>query len=130
MMPVCGRGSAVNEIVALISIGLFAGILSGLIGVGGGVVIVPALVFLFGYSQHRAEGTTLALLIPPIGILAVLPYFKEGHVDVRAAAFICVGFLFGGLIGGRMANSFSNIMLQRIFAVALLAIAARMLLPK
>jgi uncharacterized membrane protein YfcA len=117
-------------ILALILVGLGAGVLSGLIGIGGGVVIVPALVFLFGYSQHKAEGTTLALLIPPIGILAVMPYFKQGHVDVRAAAFICLGFVAGGWIGGHYANALSNLVLQRVFAVALGLIAVRMLFAK
>ncbi|HEY4361115.1 MAG TPA: TSUP family transporter [Bryobacteraceae bacterium] len=116
--------------LALILVGLVAGVLSGLIGIGGGVVVVPALVFLFGYSQHRAEGTTLALLIPPIGILAVMPYFKQGHVDVRAAALICVGFLAGGWIGGQLANSLSSVTLQRVFAIALGVIAVRMLFGK
>jgi len=119
-----------SEILGLMAVGLAAGILSGLIGIGGGVVIVPALVFLFGYSQHKAEGTTLALMIPPIGILAVLPYLKQGHVDVRAAALICLGFLAGGWIGGHMANSLSNLVLQRVFAIALFLIAVRMFFAK
>lgn len=110
-----------------ILLGLAAGTLSGLIGIGGGVVIVPALVFLFKFTQHRAEGTTLALLIPPVGILAVLPYFKQGNVDIRAAAYICVGFLFGGLLGGHLANGFSNAVLQKVFGAALLLIAVKML---
>jgi uncharacterized membrane protein YfcA len=111
----------------LIVLGLGAGTLSGLIGIGGGVVIVPALVFLFKFTQHRAEGTTLALLIPPVGILAVLPYFKQGNVDVRAALYICVGFLFGGLLGGHLANGLSNVALQRVFGFALLIIGLKML---
>jgi uncharacterized membrane protein YfcA len=110
-----------------IILGLGAGTLSGLIGIGGGVLIVPALVFLFKFTQHRAEGTTLALLIPPIGILAVLPYFKQGNVDVRAAAFICVGFLFGGLLGGHLANGLSNAALQKVFGAALVLIGVKML---
>ena len=119
-----------NESVPLILVGLAAGILSGLIGIGGGVVIVPALVILFGYSQHKAEGTTLALMVPPIGILAVLPYFRQGHVDVRAGALICLGFLAGGWIGGNLANSLSTIVLQRVFAISLLLIAGRMFFAK
>ncbi|HMC62883.1 MAG TPA: TSUP family transporter [Candidatus Solibacter sp.] len=119
-----------NQTVMLVFLGLVAGVLSGLIGIGGGVVVVPALVFMFGFSQHRAEGTTLALLVPPIGLLAVLPFFRQGYVDIRAAAFICVGFLFGGLIGGHLATALSNIALQRIFGVALLIIGARMLIAR
>ena len=80
-----------QDIFAFISLGLAAGVLSGLIGIGGGVIIVPALVFLFQFSQHRAEGTTLAMLIPPVGILAILPYYRNGYVDIRVAALICLG---------------------------------------
>lgn len=122
--------SSMNEIPLYIGLGLMAGALSGLIGVGGGVIIVPALVFLFNFTQHRAEGTTLALLVPPIGILAVLPYFRQGNVDLRAAGFICLGFLFGGLLGGHLANGFSNATLQKIFGVALLLISVKMLWAK
>ena len=73
-------------------LGLVAGILSGLIGIGGGTIIVPALIFLFGFSQHLAQGTTLALLVPPIGILAAWTYYKQGYVDLHIAALICLGF--------------------------------------
>ncbi len=116
-----------NDTTLLVLLGLIAGTFSGLIGVGGGVIIVPALVFFFKFTQHRTEGTTLALLIPPIGILAVLPYFREGNVDIRAAAWICVGFVFGGLVGGHLANGLSNITLQRVFGAVLLVIGLRML---
>jgi len=78
-------------------LGLAAGILSGLIGIGGGMIIVPALVFLFGFSQHLAQGTTLALLVPPIGILAAWTYYQQGYVDLHTAAYICAGFFFGRL---------------------------------
>lgn len=116
-----------NDVTLLVILGLVAGTFSGLISVGGGVIIVPALVYIFKFTQHRAEGTTLALLIPPIGILAVLPYFRQGNVDVRAAAWICLGFVFGGLAGGHLANSLSNVALQRIFGTVLLLIGLRML---
>jgi uncharacterized protein len=117
-----------NHILPFVLLGLTAGVLSGLLGIGGAVIIIPALVYLFGFPQHRAEGTTLALMVPPIGILAVIPFFKRGCVDVRAAAFICAGFLIGGFIGGRLALGFSGVVLQRLFGVLLLALAARMLL--
>ena len=78
-----------NDIIPFVLLGLAAGVLSGLLGIGGAIVIIPALVYLFGFPQHRAEGTTLALMVPPIGILAVIPFFKRGCVDVRAAALIC-----------------------------------------
>jgi uncharacterized membrane protein YfcA len=119
-----------NQIVAFVLLGLIAGVLSGLIGIGGGIVIIPALVYLFAFPQHRAAGTTLALMVPPIGLLAVLEYYKRGFVDVRAAACICAGFFVGGLLGGHLATELSDSLLQKIFAVFLLVVAVKMLLPK
>jgi uncharacterized membrane protein YfcA len=111
-------------------LGLVAGTLSGLIGIGGGTIIVPALVFLFGMPQHQAQGTTLALLVPPIGILAAWTYYKGGYVDLPIAALICTGFLFGGLLGAKFATSLSNIVLERIFGIALLLISLKMIFAK
>jgi len=117
-----------NEMVGLVILGLTAGVLSGLLGIGGAIIVIPALVFVFGFTQHRAEGTTLAMMVPPIGILALMPYWKRGHVDVRAAGLICVGFLIGGLIGGQISTALSAAALQKIFAVLLIAVAVRLLL--
>jgi uncharacterized membrane protein YfcA len=111
-------------------LGLVAGTLSGLIGIGGGTIIVPALIFLFGFSQHLAQGTTLALLVPPIGILAVWTYYKQGYVDLHIAAWICLGFFFGGLLGAKFATNLSNVVLERIFGVALLLISLKMIFAK
>lgn len=111
-------------------LGVGTGILSGLIGIGGGVFIVPALVFLFGFSQQQAQGTTLALLIPPIGILAAWTYYQQGYVNLPVAGFICLGFLLGGLIGARLAIGFSNVILEKIFGVAMLLIGLKMLLGR
>lgn len=120
-----------ESVLGFVALGLAAGVLSGLIGIGGGILIIPALVYLFSFEQHRAAGTTLALMVPPIGILAALEYYKKGFVDVRAAAFICAGFLVGGMIGARFANSVSSAALQRIFGLFLLAVAAKMIVsPK
>ncbi len=107
-------------------LGIIAGYFSGLIGIGGGVIIVPALIILFGFSQHMAQGTTLALLIPPIGILAVMDYYKKGFVDVKAAIFICVGFVVGGYLGGRMSLGLSEPVLRKIFSLILIIIGIRM----
>jgi uncharacterized membrane protein YfcA len=116
-----------NDILPFVLLGLAAGVLSGLLGIGGAVIIIPSLVYLFGFPQHRAEGTTLALMVPPIGILAVIPFFKRDCVDVRAAGYICLGFLVGGLMGGRLAMNLSGPVLQKAFGVLLLGLAARML---
>jgi uncharacterized membrane protein YfcA len=113
-----------------ILLGLAAGILSGLIGIGGGTIIVPALVLFFGMSQHLAQGTTLALLVPPIGILAAWQYYREGYVDLHVAGLICLGFVIGGLAGAKMATSLSNTVLERIFGAALLLISLKMIFAK
>ena len=115
-------------IVAYVLLGLVAGGISGLVGIGGGVMIVPALVFLFGLSQHQAQGTTLALLVPPIGLLAAWTYYKCGHVNLTIAAFICLGFALGGLFGAGVATKLSAIALRRIFGTVLLLTALYMLL--
>jgi uncharacterized membrane protein YfcA len=88
-----------TSVLLYLLLGLIAGITSGLIGVGGGIIIVPALVFLFGFSQHEAQGTTLALLVPPIGLLAAWTYYQNGYVDLKVAGYICAGFFLGGLFG-------------------------------
>lgn len=111
-------------------LGFVAGVLGGLIGLGGGVIIVPALVFLFGFSQHRAQGTTLALMVPPIGLLAAWIYYKQGNVDLKVALLICVGFFLGGLLGAKVATSLSNAVLEKVFGVALLLIALKMIFAK
>ena len=89
------------NIVLLLLVGLAAGILSGLLGIGGGILIIPSLVFLFGLSQQAAQGTTLALMVPPIGLLAAWTYYKQGYVDLKMAGLICAGFFIGGLLGAR-----------------------------
>ena len=113
-------------IAGLLILGIIAGYFSGLIGIGGGVIIVPALIILFGFSQHMAQGTTLALLIPPIGILAVMDYYKKGYVDVKAAIFICAGFVIGGYLGGRMSLGLSEAVLRKVFSLILIIIGVRM----
>ena len=119
-----------SDVILYVLLGLIAGALSGLIGIGGGVIIVPALVLLFGLSQHQAQGTTLALMVPPIGILEAWTYYQEGLVDLRIAGFVCLGFLLGGLVGAKLATSLSNTLLERIFGLALLVIALKMILSK
>src|SRR3990172_7847922 len=102
-----------TNILLYIVLGLIAGIVSGLIGVGGGIIVIPALIFLFGFSQHQAQGTTLAMLVPPIGLLAAWMYYQQGYVDLKVAGYICAGFLFGGLFGAKIAVGLSNTVLER-----------------
>ncbi len=107
--------------------GLFAGVLSGLLGVGGGVIVVPALVFLFGFSQHMAQGTFLALMVPPIGVLGAYVYYRAGYVDIRAAALICLGFFVGGLLGAKIAATLSDAFLKKAFGVFMLFVSLKMI---
>ncbi|MDE2179829.1 MAG: sulfite exporter TauE/SafE family protein [candidate division NC10 bacterium] len=118
------------EIVMYVLLGVVAGICSGLIGIGGGIIIIPALVFWFGLSQHQAQGTTLALLVPPIGLLAAWTYYSKGYVDLRIAGLICIGFFVGGLLGAKLAVGLSNPVLEKLFGIALFLISLKMLFAK
>lgn len=113
-------------IIGLILIGLAAGSVSGLVGVGGAVLIIPTLIYFFDFSQKLAQGTSLAILLPPIGILAAMTYFKEGFVDLKAAALVCIGFVIGGLIGAKFAVNLPTGTLQKVFGVYLLILGAKM----
>jgi len=100
-------------ILLLVLIGLLAGTLSGLVGIGGGIVVVPALIFLLGFSQYEAQGTSLGLLLLPIGILAVMNYYQKGYIDIRVVAIMTVAFIIGGWLGSKLALSLSQEMLKR-----------------
>lgn len=116
--------------LAFVATGLLVGIFSGMVGVGGGIVLVPILVIFFGFSQHVAQGTSTAMLLPPIGILAALTYYKNGMVDVRAAALLCAGFLLGGLFGAKLAIALPQETLRRSFGVVLFGISLKLILGK
>ncbi|MBI1821178.1 MAG: sulfite exporter TauE/SafE family protein [Nitrospirae bacterium] len=118
------------NVTLFLFLGLVSGFLSGLIGLGGGVIIVPSLIVLFGMSQHQAQGTTLALMVPPIGLLAAWTYYQQGYVDLKIAAFICTGFFFGGFLGAKLAIGLSNEILQKVFGIALLLISLKMIFTK
>ncbi len=111
-------------------LGALAGVVSGLFGIGGAVVIVPILVLLFKYSQHQAQGTSLATLLLPIGFLAAWRYYSAGHVNIKAAGIMALCFFFGGLLGAVLAERISGVWLQRMFGVFLMAIAVKMILAK
>ena len=118
------------NILLYLLLGLLAGTLSGLLGIGGGIIIIPALAFLFGLSQHQAQGTTLALMVPPVGLLAAWTYYKHGFVDLKVAAFICLGFFVGGLLGAKFVVDISEPVLKKVFGIALLMISIKMILGK
>lgn len=106
-----------------LALGLTAGTLSGMFGIGGGTILIPALVLLAGMTQHEAQGTTLAIMLLPIGLLAVLKYYHSGYVQLYIAAFICIGFLIGGLIGATMAVATPSLLLKKAFGGFLMLIA-------
>jgi len=116
-----------TTIILLICIGLAAGFLSGLVGIGGGVIIVPALVILLGFSQKLAQGTSLGILLLPVGILAVMQYYKQGYLNVNYVAIVAVAFVLGGFLGSKLALSLSDEKMKKIFAIIMLLIAVKML---
>lgn len=109
-----------------IATGILAGVLSGLVGIGGGVVIVPALVYFVGFNQKLAQGTSLAVLLPPTGALAFWQYYRTGNVDLRMASLVVLGLLLGGWLGGGWAQQLSNAALRKGFAVFLMLTAINM----
>ena len=111
-------------------VGIVIGVISGLVGIGGGALLIPILVFFFGMSQIKAQGTSLAALLLPIGFFAFWSYYKAGHVDLRLALWIAVGFAGGGWIGGVWAQHLSATVLRRSFAALLFALAIKLVLEK
>ncbi len=111
--------------LALVMVGLVVGACSGMLGIGGAILLIPALMMIFGFSQARAQGTTLGALVPPIGIFAALQYYRSGLLDVRAALFIALGFAFGALGGATLVPYIPQIWLRRVFATLLVYVAAQ-----
>ncbi|MGC8866194.1 MAG: TSUP family transporter [Bacteroidales bacterium] len=120
----------ITTLLILIAIGLIAGIFSGIVGLGGGIIIIPALIYLVGLTQKEAQGTSLALMLPPIGLLAAINYYKAGAMNLKYAIVIAVAFLLGGYLGSRIALGLSDQTLRKIFAFALLILGMRMLIWK
>ncbi|SHF78322.1 hypothetical protein SAMN05444396_101369 [Flavobacterium segetis] len=119
----------IQTIILLMCIGLTAGVLSGLIGIGGGIIMVP-LLLLMGFTQQQAQGTSLAALLPPVTLLAVLNYHKAGFVDWRFAIIISIVFVVGGYFGSKMAINIDQKILKKVFAVTLLLIGGFLLFEK
>jgi uncharacterized membrane protein YfcA len=111
-------------------IGLTAGVFSGLLGIGGGLVMIPALVFFMGYSQHMAQGTSLAVMVFPIGVFAALEYYRNGQVNPAAVAVIAVAFIVGGYFGAKFALKIDAGILKKVFAIFLIAVGIKTLLGK
>ena len=102
------------------------GFVGGVLGVGGGILFVPALVWLAGMSQHKAQGTSLGALLAPAGLFAFLEYYRKGNADIRVAALLAVGFLVGGYFGAAGAQHISDLWLRRVFAITLVVVGGRM----
>ena len=117
----------IQTILILMLVGIAAGMLSGLVGVGGGIVIVPALVIILGFSQKMAMGTSLGILLLPVGILGVMQYYKQGYVDIRVVLIISAAFLFGSYFGSKIALSLPQETIKKIFAVFMIIIAIKLL---
>jgi uncharacterized protein len=119
-----------SMLLVLIVIGIITGIMAGMLGIGGAIIMIPALVFLLGISQQTAQGTSLAVMLPPVGIIAAYNYYKEGHVNIKFAIVLAVFFLIGSYFGSKIALSLPQAVLKKIFGILLLLVAARMLLSK
>ena len=111
-------------------LGVVAGTASGFLGIGGGIVLVPVLGLIFGLTQHQAQGTALALMLPPIGLLAALRYYFDGHVNLKISVFVCLGFFFGGYIGATLVRHVPDMLLRRIFGFVLLFVSLRFIFWK
>ncbi len=118
---------SIVTILGLMVLGIVAGIVSGVVGIGGGIVIVPALVMIFAMSQKMAQGTSLVMLLPPIGILAVMEYYKAGNVDLRVAGILIIGFLVGSFFASKAVSNLDDITLKRIFGGFLMILAIKYL---
>ena len=119
-----------NTVLILLAVGLFAGFLSGLIGIGGGIVIVPVLVYLLQMNQKQAQGTTLFMFMLPIGVLGVYNYYKEGQVDFKSALIMCATFVIGSYFGSKTALAIDTKIVKQIFGAMIILIGLKMLLNK
>lgn len=117
----------ITTILVLILVGLASGFLGGMVGIGGGIIIVPALIYFLGFTQHQAQGTSLALLMLPVGILGVMQYYKQGHVDFSVVLILAAGFVIGSFFGSKLSLYLSQETVKKVFAVLLLVMAVKML---
>ena len=120
----------VSNLLLLLLIGIVTGIMAGMLGIGGAIIMVPSMVFILGFSQHMAQGTSLAVMLPPIGIIAAYNYWKAGQVNIKFALILVIAFLIGSYFGSKFALSLPQSALRKIFGILLILVAARMLLTK
>lgn len=117
-------------LLILLGIGIITGVMAGMLGIGGAIIMTPALLYFMGFSQHMAQGTSLAVMLPPIGIIAAYNYYKAGEVNIKFALILAAAFLLGSYFGSRYALTLPQAALKKIFGVLLLLVAAKMLLSK
>ena len=118
------------QAAGLILVGVAAGVCAGMFGIGGGLIIVPALVFFFGMTQHSAVGTSLGAILLPVGVLGAYVYWKNGHVNVAYAAWIAAGLIVGAFLGAKLVQPVSDLTLRRMFGVFMIIAAVKMLWGK
>jgi len=121
---------SVSTILILLVIGIITGVMAGMLGIGGGLVVIPALVIFMGMSQQTAQGTSLAMMLPPIGILAAYNYYKAGHVDIKIAIMLAITFIAGSYFGSKLAIKLPQELMKKIFGIFLLLVAIKMLFWK
>ena len=119
-----------TTIIILIMIGLMAGVFGGMFGVGGAIIMVPALVYFLGVDQHTAQGTSVAIMLPPIGLFAAYNYYKAGQVNIWYAVILAFAFLAGGYFGSRIALALPENLMKKIFGILLLLVALRIIFSK
>jgi len=117
-------------ILIILIIGLFAGTVSGLLGVGGGIIVVPSLVLIMGFSQHLAQGTNIAMMMAPVVVLSFVNYYKAGQVDWKVALVLMTAFIVGGWIGSKISLQISPVMLRKVFGFFMLIVALKMIIGK
>jgi hypothetical protein len=118
------------QLIILIVVGILAGVLAGTFGIGGAIIVIPALVFILGLSQHEAQGTSLAFMLPPVGILATWNYWKAGHVNWKIALILSLTFLIGAYLGSNISINISDRMLRKLFGGLLILVALKMIFSK
>ncbi|MBK9733323.1 MAG: sulfite exporter TauE/SafE family protein [Chitinophagaceae bacterium] len=119
-----------ETVVLILIIGIFAGIFSGFIGIGGGLIVVPCLVYFLSMEQHAAQGTSLAMMLPPIGAIAVYNYYKAGQVDFKVAAILCISFVIGSFFGSKIAISLSADQIKKAFGIIIILLGLKMVFWK
>jgi uncharacterized protein len=119
-----------TTIIILLIIGVITGVMAGMLGIGGGLVVIPSLVMVMGLSQQSAQGTSLAMMLPPIGIIAAYNYYKAGYVDIKFALLLAIAFIIGSYFGSKIAVKLPQEVLKKIFGVFLVLVAAKMLFWK